>query len=174
MALLRQRNLISPLLEFSRSGRPLMGICLGMQLLMSESLEFGRHAGLDIIPGIVTSLALCDQDGSQLKVPNIGWSRVNAVKSDWPDLDSFKGSPLEGLESGEFMYFVHSFHCVPEKADVVVAKSQHGTHEFVCAVRSANVFGYQFHPEKSGPRGLDIYRKFGAMVKRGTSRQEAA
>ncbi len=163
MASLQERGLVDVIREFAASGRPLLGICLGMQLLMSESYEFGHHTGLNLIHGKVVHLPSRRSNGSDIKVPKVGWSSISPV-SDALSRRSFAGTFLEPINDGEYMYFVHSYHCVPVDQSTVVATSMHGDYPFACAVQKERVYGCQFHPEKSGPRGLKIYQSFAAAV----------
>lgn len=155
MKVLRQHGLITVLQEVAASSKPLVGICLGMQLLMTESFEFGHHMGLGIIPGSVVRF---DQPhGSQgvLKVPQICWNRLDRVTLSGPD--PWAGSLLEGLPEGVFMYFVHSYHCRLEDSRLVLSQTQYGNIKFCSSLRYRNIFACQCHPERSGPHGLRVY-----------------
>lgn len=134
-----------------KAGVPLMGICLGLQLLFESSEEFGAHHGLGLIPGTVKKFPEIDRQGNKLRVPNIGWHRVRAQRS-------WEGTPMKNVAEGEFMYFVHSFYGQPARLESVLAVSEFGGDSFACAVQSENVFATQFHPEKSGRKGLEIYK----------------
>jgi glutamine amidotransferase len=153
---LSQRELIDVLKEFSASGRPMLGICLGMQMLFSESSEFGTHSGLDIIEGKI--LPMCHQvkDGVPLKIPHIGWSGLGATAegADW------KGTIFKKINPSDFVYFVHSFMAVPEKNQHQLAVTEYGDIKICAAVSKDNVYGCQFHPEKSGSVGLKIIGGF--------------
>ncbi len=166
MATLRRHGLVEALRETAASGRPLFGVCLGMQMLMTESHEFGRHEGLALIPGDVVRLQDAADGLRKLKVPQIGWNRVQA-----PGDASGEGTPhrwqgtlLDGLREGVFMYFVHSFYTRPADRAVVVATTRYGPIEFCSALRLGNVFACQFHPERSGPQGLRMYAQFAARL----------
>ena len=150
---LRSRGLIEPLKEYAALGRPLLGICLGMQLLLEESDEFGTHAGLGIVPGTVTRFA--DSPERSWKVPHVGWSRISpAAPSGW---DS---SALAALPDGERMYFVHSYFAVPAKAEHRLAMTPYAGIDFCSALKAGTVQGVQFHPEKSGERGLCLLKEW--------------
>ncbi|MFZ5866021.1 MAG: imidazole glycerol phosphate synthase subunit HisH [Thermodesulfobacteriota bacterium] len=142
-------DLIEPIREFIRSGRPFLGICLGLQLLFNESEEFGFHEGLKIIPG--TCKAFDKNMG--LKIPHMGWNEVLFRK---------ETRLFNGIEDGSHFYFVHSFYVAPENGSDVAATSVYGI-EFVCAVSRDNIFAVQFHPEKSQKKGLRILHNFGTI-----------
>lgn len=138
------------------SGKPFLGICLGMQLLLSESEELGVFGGLDVVRGRVVKFPQT-QDSKKLdmdlKVPHMGWNT----------LEIRKASPvLAGIPSGASVYFVHSYYAVPSE-DVVAATTQHGV-EFCSVIQKGNVFATQFHPEKSGAVGLRILRNFAELT----------
>ncbi|MBA3344298.1 MAG: imidazole glycerol phosphate synthase subunit HisH [Gemmatimonadales bacterium] len=142
-------------------GTPLLGICLGMQLLMEEGSEFTRHAGLGILSGSVVRFPDRGTDGAELKVPHIGW---NAVGRPPGSATAWRDTPLEATPDGEYMYFVHSYHVVPANTESVVGVSRYGGIEFCSVVSAGAVFGCQFHPERSGSQGLRIYREFSRLL----------
>jgi len=146
---LLKSELDQPVLEFIRSGRPFLGICVGMQMLFSESREFGTHKGLGVIEGTVDRLK--EEDG--VKVPHIGW---NAIRPSRP----WSGSFLEDCPPGEMLYFVHSFSATPAREQDRLADAGYGSNRICAAVQKDNVMGTQFHPEKSGPLGLKILERF--------------
>jgi len=152
MAELTRRDLVTPLREAVASGKPVVGICLGMQLLMSESLEFGRHRGLGFIEGDVVRL-------TGPKVPQVGWNRIWLV-----DRGSWDGTLLEGLPEGAYFYFVHSFYVRPMEAALTLSTTRYGSVEFCSSLRRGNVFACQFHPERSGPAGLALYRNLATQI----------
>jgi glutamine amidotransferase len=166
METLRQLDLVSALKEVALSSKPLVGICLGMQMLMTESFEFGRHAGLGIIPGIVTRFHAPRGPDGILKVPHVCW---NQMKQKGTGIDPWAGSLLDGLADGVFMYFVHSFYVKPENKEMVIATTRYGHIEFSSAVKYRNVFGCQGHPERSGRNGLVIYQNLARILKEGES-----
>lgn len=128
-------------------GKPILGICLGMQLLFDRSFEYGEHAGLGLIPGSVVPIR--DVIPAEFKIPHIGWNALHLTKP----------CPLFAqVQEGECVYFVHSFYAA-DCADAVVATAEYGA-ELTAAVQKGNVFGCQFHPEKSGAVGLRILRAF--------------
>lgn len=148
---LEERGLFDVAREAALSGRPFLGICVGMQLLMEESEEFGRHPGLGLIPGRVVAIPA----SPGLKVPQIGWNRIYP-----PEASNWQGTCLQGLEPGTMVYFVHSYTPVPRLAEHRLADARYGGHLISAAVQRDNILGCQFHPEKSGPAGLHILRRF--------------
>ncbi|MDO8468832.1 MAG: imidazole glycerol phosphate synthase subunit HisH [Candidatus Peribacter sp.] len=148
---LAERGFIPALQEEVRTKKkPLLGICLGMQLLATEGFEHGHHQGLGFIPG---SVRMIDTTQSGLRLPHIGWNDV-AVSDRHPIARGFTHMPI--------FYFVHSFHLVPEQADVIAGTCEYGE-RIVALVQSANVCGAQFHPEKSHDDGLRIFQNFLAL-----------
>jgi imidazole glycerol-phosphate synthase subunit HisH len=148
-------NLEGPLCAAVRdavqAGKPFFGICLGMQLLLSESEEMGTHRGLDVVRGRV--LRFRPNGDRSLKIPHMGWNALQFPKA----------SPLfAGLEDGTQVYFVHSYYCAPEDPGIVTATCNHGG-PFAAALARDNVYATQFHPEKSGAAGLRILDNFARL-----------
>lgn len=169
METLRRLDLVSVLRDVAASGKPMLGICLGMQLLMTESYEFGRHQGLCIIEGEVVRLRESLDRVRRLKVPHIGWNCIYRRKGpEAPDggLLSWESSLLEGLPDGDFMYFVHSYFPRPVNASVILSTTRYGPIEFCSSLSSGNVFACQFHPERSGPHGLCVYHNLAVAVQK--------
>lgn len=152
MDTLHRTRLSTAVRETAAAGRPLIGICLGMQLFMSESSEFGRHEGLGLLEGDVVPLEARRSDGSRLKIPQVGWNAIDRGPSPWV------GTLLEGVMDGAQMYFVHSYCVRPADPQVVLSTTTYGDAVFCSAMRQGNVIGMQFHPERSGSVGLQIYR----------------
>ena len=147
---LRDSGLADVVIEAANKGTPLMGICLGMQLLFEESHEFGVHKGLGLLPGRV--VAMSDVIPADLKVPQIGWNALHIHKE----------HPLfKNTKEGDFVYFVHSFYAT-DCDDSLLATCEYGA-ELTAAVAKGNVMAYQFHPEKSGEVGLNILRAFSEL-----------
>ncbi|MFH1033293.1 MAG: imidazole glycerol phosphate synthase subunit HisH [Pseudomonadota bacterium] len=165
MAALARLDLLGAIGDFAASGRPLLGICLGMQLLMAQSLEFGSHAGLGLIGGDVVHLGQPREGDRRLKVPQVGWNRIEP-----PPGGDWRGSLLEGLEPGEFMYFVHSFYCRPADPGLVLTQTDYGQVRFCSGLSQGNITACQFHPERSGQAGLTIYRNLAARLGVGAGR----
>jgi len=147
---LRARHLDSAIIRAANQGTPLLGICLGMQFLFDQSDEMGLHDGLGLISGHVTRFNLADKG---LKVPHMGWNQIES-KRDHP--------LLNGVPDGSHAYFVHSYYCVADDDRDVIAQTEFG-HPFASCVARGNIFGIQFHPEKSQLRGLQILRNFVAL-----------
>jgi cyclase len=150
MAQIRAKNLISVLKSKIQSRTPFFGICLGMQLLMSRSFEFGEHEGLNAIDGEVLRFPARDILGEPLRVPSIGWRKITK-----PEADPKFGNLLQDF-LGEQMYFVHSFYVHPHLEGVSTSESDYGGVQFCASFERGNLFATQFHPEKSGEIGLAI------------------
>ncbi len=145
---LRESGLFSLLREEAREGKPLLGICLGMQLLFEKSYEFGEHEGLALIPGTVRPVA--EQIPAGLKIPHIGWNALHFTGARHP--------LFRYIKNGDSVYFVHSYAAV-DCGDAVIATAEYGA-PLTAAVAKGSVLGCQFHPEKSGNVGLSILRAF--------------
>ncbi|HKL49189.1 MAG TPA: imidazole glycerol phosphate synthase subunit HisH [Desulfuromonadales bacterium] len=151
---LRQGGFVEPVLHHVDSGKPFLGICLGLQLLFTESEEFGRHKGLGIIPGrVVRFPGDMHQGGEVLKVPHMGWNQI-AIRKDAPI--------FRGIEDGSSFYFVHSYYVVPDDPAVVATETEYGV-TFCSSIWRDNVMATQFHPEKSQAVGLQILKNFGEL-----------
>lgn len=150
MANLERYELIAPILAAIQSGKPFLGICLGLQLLFTESEEFGTHKGLGLIPGRVRKFSL----DLALKVPHMGWNEIQVVRS---------APPLAGIVPGSYCYFVHSYYVEPADPTVIATTTDYGK-PFVSAVWKDNVVACQFHPEKSQAVGLQLIKNFGAWT----------
>jgi imidazole glycerol-phosphate synthase subunit HisH len=160
MSGLRNRGLDSLVVDYAASGKPLLGICLGMQMLATVGEEFGEHAGLGIIPGRVRRIPVTGSDGRPHKIPHVGWADLELPESasDWT------GSPLEGLRSGEAVYVTHSFAVYPDDNRHRLADYIYDGVRIAAAIRKGNVTGVQFHPEKSAAVGLRIIANFIASI----------
>ena len=144
-ATLRSHGLEDVARDAALSGRPFLGICVGMQLLFDVSYEYGEHAGLGLLPGSVVSF---DTSNPQAKVPQIGWNAI-----EW----QMESALSAAVPSGSMAYFVHSFYCKPLESSDVLATTFHGI-GYASAVQRGNITGVQFHPEKSGDVGLALIR----------------
>lgn len=172
MATLNRLDLVHPILDIASSGKYLIGICLGMQLLMTESYEFGVHKGLGIVDGAVVPIEnpVCevpfDDALRKLKVPQVGWNQIWKIPSAKSQTqDGWASDALAKVSDGEYMYFVHSFFVQPADQSVVVSTTQYGQIEFCSSLQYNNVFACQFHPERSASQGLQIYKNIASMVK---------
>lgn len=168
MATLQRLDLVGVIRDFVAAGRPFLGVCLGMQLLMSESEEFGPHNGLGIIEGGVARFVDPRHGERRLKVPQIGWNGVYRYPPTRGDADPWSDTLLQGLDDGEPMYFVHSYVVQPADPRTHLSRSSYGDFEFCSSVQYRNVTACQFHPERSGPQGLRIYRNLADRVRGGS------
>ncbi|MCK4401715.1 imidazole glycerol phosphate synthase subunit HisH [bacterium] len=142
---LKRLNLLPVLSEAISKGTPFLGICLGFQILFTQSEEHGICNGMDIIKGKVKRFT------HELKIPHMGWNQVKRQKA--------KGKIFNGVSDNSYFYFVHSYYAEPEDKNVIIAATEYG-HEFTSAVNKDNVWGVQFHPEKSSELGLKILGNF--------------
>ena len=134
-------------------GKPLLGVCLGLQLLFTDSREFGHHQGLNLIKGAVRKFPGKNSKGEQLKVPQIGWNTIRR-----PRVNAWKNTPLRSLKNGSYMYFVHSFYVKPVDGQVITSFTNYQGVEYCSSVAQGHIFATQFHPEKSGAPGIGIYK----------------
>jgi len=146
---LRERGFVEPLRRYLAADRPFLGICLGLQLLFERSDEGPGADGLGILPGRVARIV-----APGLKVPQIGWNALRLLRP---------AALFEGIADGEYFYFVHSFHAIPERAEDLVAVVEHGQ-AVTAAVSRGRIHAVQFHPEKSSAAGLRLLRNFGRLV----------
>lgn len=154
---LRKRGIEEPLKAQVAAGKPFLGICLGLQLLFTDSMEFGSQGGLDLLPGKVVRIPP-ELNGQKARVPHIGWNSIAPPAGrDW------KGTPLEHLGKQPYMYFVHSFYAQPAWEEDVLTVTDYMGLEYCSGVQRDNVLAFQFHPEKSGPEGVEVYRRWGLM-----------
>ncbi len=157
---LRQLGWVKPIREFVESGKPFLGICLGLQLLFSGSEEFGFQKGLSLLKGRVVRFPFSPagepSSKNLLKVPHMGWNTVHIQK---------RSFALDGIADEAYFYFVHSYYPVPEEQEIVATTTDYGG-EFVSSISLGNLFACQFHPEKSQSLGLKILQNFGNWVYR--------
>ena len=155
---LRERGLVEILKQFALSGGKFLGICLGMQMLMETSEEFGAHEGLGLIPGSVTAIEGTGTNGKPHKIPHVGWTAIHAPAA--LGNDPWRDSLLARVTPGESMYFVHSFTPSPVHEHHRLADSDYDGRRISAVIRNGNTYGCQFHPEKSGRAGLKIIEQF--------------
>lgn len=156
MSGLSQLNLVAALKQFVQTGKPFLGICLGMQLMLSKSNEFGEHAGLDIIQGEVVAVPNKGIDGTPHKIPHIGWNELipSSDENTWSE-SILKQTPIKSA-----VYFVHSYMSVPVNPKDRLADTLYNGQSISAVVKKDNIYGCQFHPEKSGAIGLTIIEQF--------------
>lgn len=160
IAKLQDGGFVEPLLRAIEAGKPVLGICLGLHFLFSESEEFGHHKGLNIIKGRVVRFPDAVESGNggetkaRLKVPHMGWNRIRIERQ----APIFKGIP-----DGGFFYFVHSYYVAPEDAGVIAATTEYGL-RFTSILWRDNLFACQFHPEKSQTLGLQLLKNFASLT----------
>ena len=160
MAALNSRKLVQPLRDYVASGRPFMGVCLGLQLLMDRTEE-GDAPCLGIVPGQTKRLAAGGSTGA-IKVPHMGWNSVRFAG----DHPVFTGIPQDS-----YFYFVHSYYAVPEDTDGLAGVTSYGV-DFCSVYAKGNLVATQFHPEKSGPVGVSIYKNFAALAAQSAGRKQ--
>ena len=151
---LKSLDLVEPIKDFVASGKPFMGVCLGLQLLFTESEEFGSFKGLNLIEGKVTKFPEFDPAKNKVKVPQIEWNQIYSAQHPWQD------SPLRNCKSGDYMYFVHSFYVKPESDQYNLSQTQYAGIKYCSSIKKKNLFACQFHPEKSGVHGIHIYKNW--------------
>jgi len=150
---LEQLDIINPIKKAVAAGKPMFGVCLGLQLLFTESEEFGAGNGLDIIKGSIRKFPPVS-NGEKIKVPQIGWNKIYKLDQRWD------ATPLRDVDENEYMYFVHSYYVQPTDDAVILTKTNYEGIEYCSAVKSDNIFATQFHPEKSAAKGLSIYQNW--------------
>lgn len=154
---IKKDNLFDDITQYKDLERPLLGICLGMQMLFTSSEEFGLWEGLDLIPGKVIRIPAQDKNQVPHKIPHIGWNGIYpSIGSD----QAWDGGLMGSTQPGSMVYFVHSFHALPENSENLLAVCDYNGLEITAAVQRDNILGCQFHPEKSGKKGLSIFKQF--------------
>jgi imidazole glycerol-phosphate synthase subunit HisH len=150
METLRRCGLDTAIREAVKAGTPMMGVCLGMQLLLAESTEFGAGEGLGLVPGKIIRLPAAPGR----KIPQIAWNQIQPAAVDW------QHSPLAELQPAAYMYFVHSYYCAPDNPAIELTRTSYDGFSYCSALQHENLFATQFHPEKSAEMGLRIYRRW--------------
>jgi glutamine amidotransferase len=151
MSELGNLNLTGAIVDAIKKGKPYLGICLGLQVLFSESEEFGKCRGLDILKGDVIRFDLEDKE---MKIPQMGWNQISIKK---------KNPLFDGIPDKSYFYFVHSYYVSPEDSSIIATTTDYGI-EFTSSVWTENIYAVQFHPEKSQALGLQLLRNFGKIV----------
>ena len=148
---LKKQGLVDVICNFVKTGNPILGICLGMQMFFDKSEEYGEHQGLELIPGTIKKIP----KNFKRKIPNIGWASLHHFNN-----EKWKKSCLENVKVGEHLYFVHSYMAIPAKKEHILAEYRDEELEITAAVKKDNITGLQFHPEKSGEKRLKILNNF--------------
>ncbi len=155
---LKERELFDPIKKAANDGKMLLGICVGMQMLFENSEEFGNHEGLGLIDGSVKAIPFIDIEEKPHKIPHIGWSPLFC-----PENRTWADPMLSGVDLNSEVYFIHSYAAHPSEFDDRIADSKYGGHKISSIVKKGNVYGVQFHPEKSGSVGLKILDNFAKL-----------
>ncbi len=153
---LERRGLVKPIRAFAKTGRPFLGICLGMQMMLETSEEFEIYEGLALIPGKVVMIPKSGPDGTYHKIPHIGWNSLLPLHEN----GNWDNTILHGISPGESVYFVHSFSAAPTHPHNDLADCFYNGLRLSAAIRSGNIYGCQFHPEKSQDSGLKLMQNF--------------
>jgi len=153
---LRARGFDELVKRFAQTGRPFLGICVGMQMMFDTSEEIGEHTGLGLLAGRVVAVPATGADGTPHRVPHIGWRPLLAARP-------WQSSILQDVAPGERAYFVHSFSAVPADADARLAEVDYDGRRICAAVQQGNLYGCQFHPERSAHAGLGMLQRFLAL-----------
>ena len=153
---IKELRLLTPIIDSIKSKKPFMGICLGYQLLFTESEEFGLTKGLGVYKGKVKRFS----SEKPIKVPQVGWNTIAKY-----DDEKWEQSLLKNVSDNEFFYFVHSFYVDTDEKKIILSKTNYGGTIYCSSIQDENVFASQFHPEKSADEGLKIYRNFANQIK---------
>lgn len=160
MEILKKLDLIVVIKEFIASEKPFMGICLGYQLLFTESEEFGRNEGLNIFEGLVKKFSFEVNGSKNTKIPQIGWNQIYKLDNN----GNCELSPIHSIMNGEYMYFVHSYYVEPSEDDIKLTRTIYDGFEYCSSILKKNVFASQYHPEKSAKEGLKIYKNWSEII----------
>jgi glutamine amidotransferase len=153
---LHKRDLVEAIKEYAATDKPMLGICLGAQMLLSESHEYGVHAGLDLIKGKVINIRDTDVQAANYKVPYVSWSELHKPETNI----SWENTIMSGINFGTTAYFVHSFTFIPDNIEHRLADTFYDDIRLCATVKNGNIYGTQFHPERSGKYGLEIISNF--------------
>ena len=155
---LKKLNLDLAIIQKVKSGVPIFGICLGLQLLFTESEEFGAGKGLDLISGVIKRFPELYQN-RKIRVPQIAWNTIYNYDQDWGK------TALKEIRNNEFMYFIHSYYVEPQDKKNILTQTNYDGVEFCSSVNYQNIFATQFHPEKSSDKGISIYKNWALIYK---------
>ncbi|MFZ6014056.1 MAG: imidazole glycerol phosphate synthase subunit HisH [Bacteroidota bacterium] len=157
---LKSLDLIDPIKDSVAAGKPLFGVCLGQQLLFTESEEFGSSPGLNLITGVIKKFPSFTVLNSKVKIPQIGWNHIYHPSNNWVN------TPLQNVQQNTYVYFVHSYYVQPENVENVLSFTNYDGIEYCSAVvKKPNIFATQFHPEKSGELGVGMYKEWARLFK---------
>jgi glutamine amidotransferase len=159
---LKHLDLVSPIRDFIQSGKPFIGICLGLQLLFTESEEFGVHKGLGIIDGCVIKFPSKSSQKERITIPHMGWNQIFNHRKHNDGL--WNSSLLHGVQEGSYMYFVHSYYAIPSSEDVRLTVTDYEGIRYCSCILRENIFATQFHPEKSAHEGIKIYHNLKHLI----------
>jgi glutamine amidotransferase len=159
---IKQLGLGKSIIASINNGTPIMGVCLGLQLLFERSYEFYDTEGLGVIKGEIKKFPKNYKSKEKIKVPQVGWNKLSDINK-----NNFKDSPLRMLTKEDYLYFVHSYYVVPKHKNAILSMTNYEGLEYCSSVflKQENVFAVQFHPEKSGPKGIEIYKQW-AIINR--------
>ena len=153
ISFLKKSGLDCCIKDFVETGKPFIGICLGMQLLFESSEEFGHHKGLGLVKGKVKKFQFQKLRNLKYPIPQVGWNKIKKENLDW------KGTLLENNNNGDFLYFVHSHYVEPKESKIILSTTTYNNKKYCSSINDKNIFATQFHPEKSGLVGIAIYEK---------------
>ena len=160
MSFLRKSGLDSCIKDYVKMGKPLIGICLGMQLLFESSDEFGFHKGLGIIKGKVKKFEFQKISNQKYPIPQVGWNRIKKGKITW------KGTLLENNRDGDYVYFTHSHYVEPQESKIILSTTEYNKKKYCSSINDQNIIATQFHPEKSGLVGIALYENLKKKIKK--------
>lgn len=155
-------NLIDTIKKVINDSKPFLGVCLGFQLLFSESEEFGITKGLEVFEGKVKKFSGGIYQNRKIKVPQIGWNQIIPY-----DENKWERSLMNSVNFGEYMYFVHSFYVETKRSEIMLTKTYYEGYEYCSSIQFKNLFASQFHPEKSAKEGLKVYKNFAKIINEG-------
>ncbi|MEI6079333.1 MAG: imidazole glycerol phosphate synthase subunit HisH [bacterium] len=156
---LHKMDLVGPIKNYVSMGKPFIGVCLGMQLLFTESHEFSVCKGLNILEGSVLRFPNVNDKGLKVKVPQISWNNIYKK-----DESKWQNSPLKDTNNGAYVYFVHSYYVKPDKEDVILSETVYEGVKYCSSIMKDNIYAFQFHPERSGLTGLKIINNFKEII----------